>query len=152
MVYKNLTAVYRSFVWWRDSRCFRGILCCQIHTRKLSQSKKYKVLLLKPTQYLNISVLALVPVLKPIWSFFNKNLRIYQCKITSTQIKPDTKDMFLVYTHVVGKPINDMVPCDLPTVKRFSKMPVCYMNSYNGQLQGDMHNNDCPFEEMYMID
>lgn len=31
-------------------------------------------------------------------------------------------------------------------------MPACYMNSYNGQLKGAMHNNNCPFEEMYMID
>jgi len=30
-------------------------------------------------------------------------------------------------------------------------MPSCYMNSYNAQLKGDMHNN-CPFEEMYTTD
>ena len=50
--------------------------------------------------------------------FFNKNIRIYQCKISSTKIKPVTKDMFLVYTHVVGQPINDLVPYDLSTVKK----------------------------------
>lgn len=50
--------------------------------------------------------------------FFNKNIRIYQCKISSSKIKPVTKDMFLVYTHVVREPINDLVPYDLSTVQK----------------------------------
>jgi len=37
MAYKNLTAVYKSFIGWEF---FVAILCYQIHTRKLSQSKK----------------------------------------------------------------------------------------------------------------
>ena len=49
--------------------------------------------------------------------------------------------MFLVYTHVLGKPINDIVSSDLLKVKKNSKTPACYMNSNNEQLKGDMHIN-----------
>lgn len=56
--------------------------------------------------------------------------------------------MFLVYTHIVGKPINATVLSDILRVKTISKMPACY--SFSGQLK--CVKGSCPFDEMYMTD